>query len=205
VRAPDAPWAGSLRASARARLMLLLGAALACAACATKPSPTPPERIAFTQQLRAGWVFSDAEIRELQFYTHEEVVLERDLGGDSRSVVHGRLVVREGHNVELVEIPAGTPGIATVVTPNAIAICFEGACDATLTFQYPAPPNYPDFSGSYVAHVDQLRGNSGRVTYGALAYILHPLTYLEIDVQSLQRLETRRQVPGKRIGEKAAP
>jgi len=181
---------------------LLVGAGVCLAGCSTNSKLTQAERVDFTNTLRTSWNFSDDEIRELQFYTHDTFTLERDLGGEARNITHGRLVVRAGHDIEIIEIPAGTPGVATKVSKGAIDICFEGACDSTLIFQYPASANYPDFSGNYVTRVNDLAGNSGSVVYDGKTYTLHPLTFLQIDAQSLRRTENRRMVPGKRLGER---
>ena len=182
---------------------LLVSAAIAGGGCSTDSKLTRVERIDFTKSLRTSWNLSDDEIRQLQFYTHDAVTLERDVGGDIKSIIHGRLVVRAGHNIEVIEIPAETPGIATSVSNSVVDVCFEGACDSTLSFQYLAYGNYPN-SDNYVTKVNVLGGNSGSVVYDGNVYTLHPLTFLQIDAQSLRRTENRRIVPGKRIDERPA-
>jgi hypothetical protein len=182
---------------------LLVSAAVSDVGCSTDSKVTRAERIDFTNSLRASWNLSDDEIRQLQFYTHDAVTLERDVGGDIKSIIHGRLVVRAGHNIEVIEIPAETPGVATGVSNGVVDVCFEGACDSTLSFQYLPYGNYPN-SDNYVTKVNVLSGKSGSVVYDGNVYTLHPLTFLQIDTQSLRRTENRRIVPGKRIDERPA-
>ncbi len=182
---------------------LLVSAAISGGGCSTGSKLTRAERIDFTKTLRTSSHLSDDEIRQLQFYTHDTVTLERDVGGDIKSIIHGRLVVRAGHNIEVIEIPAETPGVATKVSENAVDVCFEAACDSTLSFQYLPYGNYPN-SDNYVTKVDVLSGNQSSVVYDGNVYTLHPLTFLQIDTQSLRRTENRRIVPGKRLDEQPA-
>jgi hypothetical protein len=63
--------------------------------------------------------------------------------------------------------------------------------------------NYPN-SDKYVTKVNVRSGDSGSVVYDGNVYTLHPLTFLQIDTQSLRRTENRRIVPGKRIDERPA-
>ena len=182
---------------------LLVSAAISGGGCSTDSKLTRAERIDFTNSLRTSWNLSDDEIRQLQFYTHDDVTLERDVGGDIKSIIHGRLVVRAGHNIEVIEIPAETPGVAIRVSNGVVDVCFEGACDSTLSFQYLSYGNYPN-SDNYVTKVNVLSGKSGSVVYDGNVYTLHPLTFLQIDTQSLRRTENRRIVPGKRIDERPA-
>jgi len=183
---------------------LLVSAAISGAGCSTNSKLTRAERIDFTNSLRTNWNLSDDEIRQLQFYTHDDITLERDVGGDLKSIVHGRLVVRAGHNIEVIEIPAETPGVATRVSNGIIDVCFEGACDSTLSFQYLAYGNNYSNLDTYVTKVNVLGRSSGSVMYDGNVYTLHPLTFLQIDTQSLRRTENRRIVPGKRIDQQPA-
>src|SRR5690348_2057514 len=57
-----------------------------------RPTATPVDRrIPFTVQLREQWKFTDDEIKSLQFYVHDTVLLSREATEGNR-IARGKLV-----------------------------------------------------------------------------------------------------------------
>src|SRR5262249_31312038 len=106
-----------------ARLVTLGGAVslIASAACAggagpaqqggvTTIAPTPTskeDRIDFTRQLREQLSLTPAEIKGLQFYLSKPITLTRELSSGERTVSHGKLVTKDGKQVEEVDVLDG--------------------------------------------------------------------------------------------------
>ena len=62
---------------------------------------------------------------DLQYFTSERIVLEREVDSHDASLAHGRIVVRRGRLVERVIVRRGTPGVAVDWGPDWIAVSFE--------------------------------------------------------------------------------
>lgn len=157
-------------------------------------------RIPFTEQLRNDWKFTDEEIKSLQFYVHDDVLISRHVTNGSRGIVKGKLVSRYGKLIDEIELPAGTPGIVILAKEDRLYICFEGDCTATLTFGCSASC-INNKEGRYNTFANDWDGNVARVDYGGESYWMKPSTYVEIDRSALDNVEkNRRVIPGKRLG-----
>ena len=115
---------------------------LAMAACQTSVTP---ERVAFTQGMRTRYDLTEPEIRALQYYVSEPVVLEKVVSRGVRHVEHGRLIVRGDTIVHQVVIARGTPGaierdesIVGQARDGTLPISFEVGAPLPFTAR---PPN----------------------------------------------------------------
>ena len=92
----------------------------------------PPDLIPFTQAMRERYDLTEDELRSVQFYSSEEIVLERVAVGGVRWIDHGKLQAREGTLVHQIVIQYATPGIVeagSIVGPHekryTIEVSFE--------------------------------------------------------------------------------
>lgn len=86
-----------------------------------------------TQEIRYQHSLSDDELRGLQYYLSDDVVLRRVVESHERRVTGThKLQLVEGKMVEQIVIEKGTPGVATAVGPDFISVSFEP--DASLQF-----------------------------------------------------------------------
>ncbi len=183
------------------RLFLLSSLILILNACAVEPVAkvipnNRDNRIPFTGQLRDDWNFTDIEIKSLQFYVHDSVLLSRQMTEGSKSIVKGKLVLRSGKLIDEIELPSGTPGLAIRVKTDRLYICFEGDCTATLTF------GCPDLCGSKYGSLAKWNDGRGKIRYGGEIYWMEPSTYIEIDKNALAKVKrNRRIIKGKRLYE----
>lgn len=81
--------------------------------------------VPFTYELRAEHRLTDAEVKNLQFYSSHQITLRREVQSRDRQITPGhKLRLISGRSVEEVLIPARTPGVATRVSEGAISVSF---------------------------------------------------------------------------------
>jgi hypothetical protein len=165
-----------------------------------RPTATPVDRrIPFTVQLREQWKFTDDEIKSLQFYVHDTVLLSREATEGNR-IARGKLVTSSGRYE--IELPAGTPGVVIRVEPDRLWLCFETDCSATLMFSCANDGCTKGWGGKYNSLVRAYTGVEEEVDYGGATYLMNPITYIEIDEDALAKVQIERRVlPGKRLND----
>ncbi len=120
----------------------------------------------FTEDLYNDSRWTDNELKKIQFYVSEDIVLVRDLGNEASVIENGEIKIREGKRVEEVVIRAGTPGVF-VFSPKVdrLAISFDEGDDNYLMFG----PN-DKANGRFVLLAKEWRKRGGVVTYGGKTY-----------------------------------
>ena len=104
------------------RRIVLLSVLVVVAACQS----TPPERVPLTAVMRQRYQLSADELRTLQYYISDRIVLERVAIGGHHTIERGKLIDRHGTLVERVVIEFATPGI---VEPSS-RVGGSGSADA---------------------------------------------------------------------------
>ena len=168
----------------------------------SSPPATLPvdRRIPFTAQLRDEWKFTDDEIKSLQFYVHDTVLLSREAAEGNR-IARGKLV--PGSNRYEIELAAGTPGVAVRVAPDRLWLCFETDCSATLMFSCANDGCTKGWGGKYNSLVRAYTAIEEEVDYGGATYLMKPMTYIEIGEDALTKMQVQRRVlPGKRLDDR---
>lgn len=178
------------------------------AGCDTLPFKLPAAlsdgrdtRIPFTDQIRAEWNLTDDEVKSLQFYIGQTVVLTRAVSDGSKSVAKGKLVLRSGQYINEIEIAAGTPGIATIVSSDEVGVCFDASCSTGTTLGFGCKKGCTDnWQGRYSSLAQSWEKNVGQVNYGGQTYSMSPATFIQIDKDALAKVQKNRRVlPGRRI------
>jgi hypothetical protein len=135
--------------------VLVAASALACAS----------RMVPLTQEARIRHKLTDEELKSLQYYVSNRIVLRRVMESEERRVTGShKLQVVAGKNVEEIVIEKGTPGVAVSVAPDLIAVSFEPG--AALQFSLrrtagPTPPPEPD-PAAYAHAPDPFPGNRPR-------------------------------------------
>jgi len=121
----------------------------------------------FTQRLydEQGW--SEAELKKIQFYTSQDIILYRDIVEGDSKIVSGEIKIRNGRKVDEVRIKKGTPGVMLFrPKDNKFAISFEaGDDDRFLIFGASAKRG-----GRYQLLAKDWKRNYGKVTYAGKTY-----------------------------------
>lgn len=143
VRPPCAPCA----------IWLLLALGLATPGCQT----TRGELVRFTEEQRLRYQLGAPELRALQYYLSDRIVLERVAHEGRGKVDRGRLIVRSGTAIQQVYVERGTRG---AVEPAAwIGEAADGRHALDVSFERGAPLRFSAAAdGSYVLSAPSQRG-----------------------------------------------
>lgn len=138
--------------------LLLFSALVVTQSCSPKLSP-------FTRKLYENAAFSDENLKQIQFYLSDDLVLTRDIEADGNAeVLGGKIRMENGRKIETIRFNRGTPGVF-LFRPDAdhFAIAFEEGDDSRyLVFG----PN-PKMDGRYVLLASEWKNRTGKVTYAA--------------------------------------
>lgn len=89
-------------------------------------SSCSPRLTPFTQKFYDSYEFKQEDLKRIQFYLSEDVVLRRDMTGGNVEIVQGEIKVVDGRKVEQIVIRKGTPGVlVTLPKENRFAVSFE--------------------------------------------------------------------------------
>lgn len=156
----------------------------------------------FTQKLYEDNNWSEADLKKIQFYLSDDVVLRREIGNGSADISDGRIRVVNGKQVAEVVIRKGTPGVF-MFSPkeNRFAVSFESdSNERYLVFG----PN-PKYNERYVLLASDWDRNQGTVTYdGRQWQVSSAAAYstLMVDLRRLQTVDvSRREAGGRKVGQ----
>ncbi len=196
------------------QLRLVVALWLACLLSAGCAKPPPAERVPFSEAMRERYRLDEADLRGLQYYISNQIVLERAVAGGTRRVEHGRLIVRGGTTVHQVVLPPGTPGwieasafVGEDERTHILEVSFERGAplrfspvepEGAYALSAPAAKPSGTFADLFVSWGRPRRfevafaGEKWRVVAGADATLL-------IETDALEKLHsTRRVLPGVR-------
>lgn len=155
----------------------------------------------FTQKMYDEFDWTEDELRAIQFYLTDDIVLRRGLSGSESKISEGKIRTIDGRKMEEVVFKKGTPGVL-LFTPktNRFAISFEEGEDKFLIFG----PSKRSASGKYL-----LRGKSwgkkyGEVTYNGKVYKTtseSAFAGLAVDLKRARKVSYKsKTVGGRKIG-----
>ncbi|THH42061.1 hypothetical protein [Neolewinella litorea] len=173
-------------------LPLLLFSLLFLTGCGPRLRP-------FTQDLYAEQQWDEADLRRIQFYLSEDVVLQRELRSGSSRIRNGSVQVINGREVEQVVFRRNTPGVFTFSPKDQrVAISFEDDDDNYLIFG-PNPKN----GNRYSLLASDWTRNSGTVNYAGREWRVSSddaYASLLIPLKRIRDEDTRgRVVRGRRL------
>ncbi len=141
----------------------------------------------------------DKDMKGIQFYLSNELILERSLTQKKSQVRDGKIIVENAGEVERIRIPAESPGVF-VFSPDGekMAISFSENDDAFLMFG----PN-PNENNRYTLLGKNWNRDYGEVTYRNKTYFVSrrsAMTGLLVDLKYKQQTRERREtLRGRRI------
>lgn len=159
-------------------------------------------RIPFTQSLRTRYNLADSELRGLQYYVSDTIVLHREVTSGLRKVSEGKLVTRSGRNIDEVIVSHSTPGVAEEVGESWLAISFE---EGTRIYFGLKESRGTGLQSKYWLKYSFQVPNRRMVSFDGIVYEAIGYSYLShllIDKESLAEIERRRRkLPGRRLPE----
>lgn len=173
------------------RYLLIIASIGFLASCSPKLTP-------FTQDLYDQNRWSEQELKKIQFYLSEDIILRRQYKEGESTIAGGKIRMVDGREVEEIIFRKGTPGVL-LFTPrtNRFAISFESnGEDRYLMFG----PN-PKAGDRYVLLAKDWDRRTGRVSYDDKVYTTtssSAFSHLLVDLRRINKLEVERRTAGGR-------
>jgi len=121
----------------------------------------------FTQNLYDEYNWSEAELKQIQFYVSQDIELYRTAEGGNSTIEDGQIKIKSKRKVDQITIKAGTPGVLSFSPKdNRYAVSFDDA-GAYLIF---GPGKKT--RGRYTLRAKEWkdRGQGGIITYNGEEY-----------------------------------
>ena len=173
--------------------LLLFGTAIIFSSCG--PTLTP-----FTQNLYEKGRWTDAELRQIQFYLSDDIVMRRELSGSLSEIRSGDIKMIDGRKIEEIVIRRGTPGVF-LFSPKSdrFAVSFEEGDDQRYLIFGPSPKA----GDRYVQLAAEWRRRDGTVTYDGRKYrvdVASAFAGLMVDLRRARRVDlASRTASGRSI------
>ncbi|MBK6730063.1 MAG: hypothetical protein IPG60_03535 [Bacteroidetes bacterium] len=154
--------------------------------------------IPYTQSLAKDAQLNDEQIKKIQFYVSNDIILYHYLDNATVDVVGGEIKIIDGRRAEEVIIESGTPGVAVGREGNQIMISFD-ADGSFLRFA----PN-PGYGGQYTLMAKDWDGRNGIVQYAGSDFYTSEgasVATLLINLQQIDESETTSKTVGGRTVE----
>jgi len=180
------------------RLQVILGLALLATGCAT--------RVPFTQGLRAKYVLTDDQLRNIQYYVSGPLTLRRDLAKGEVNITDGhRIRIVKDRRVEEIKVRPGTPGIAEIVAPHSLSVSFEKGNHLDFGRKHTDSDGNVSYQDRYQLYSEEWEYGSGQVTYaGKMYYAVDNSTsvHLTVDLREIKNFKKEtRTLRGRRLSQ----
>jgi len=148
--------------------------------------------VPYSQNIQDKYNISDAEMKQVQFYTSNDILIFRNISDADTRVISGQIKIQNGREVEEVVIPKGTPGV--IVWDDAqkrYGVSFDND-NEFLTFG----PN-PKKAHRYYLMATEWNQKIGTVTFNGQEYKTTPKSadaYLLVDLKKIDKVDVDRKV-----------
>lgn len=169
------------------------------AACATGPDRVQ-ERFAWTDGWAGRYGLTPEQLRDVQFWVSDDILLRRIATAGRRDVLRGRLYEQNDKAVDEIFVKAGTPGIVVGSGHDWIAVSFEPGSFLYFTARRDGMLLAPTRSGDtdfFRLWAQDWRGGAGIVPVNGVLYEATPASsnaYLEFERESIARTSNTRHV-----------
>lgn len=153
--------------------------------------------VPYTDAMKKRYNWTEDQIRRIQFYVSDDIVLHRQLSNSSTEIVQGKIKTIQGRKVDEIIIRAGTPGVLTELPrENKMMVSFEMGDDHSLSFG--VNPNVGD---KYVLLASEWNNGIGKLHYTGMEYYTDPdsrYAHLLVDMRKIDKMQVRQRVAGGR-------
>ena len=145
-----------------------------------------------------GW--DKAEIQRIQFYTSNDIIIQREFRNHETAIVSGKIKTIDGRKVEEVKIKKGTPGVAVKIPgEKKMQISFDVGDDSSLSFG----PN-PDRGSRFYLLAEEWNNKIGKVHYEGREFYASPRSadvFLMVDLKRIKDWDVNQRVAkGRKVG-----
>lgn len=154
----------------------------------------------FTRSLYQERNWTENELKRVQFYLSENIVMRRQVSGSTFEVTSGEIKIVDGRKVEEIVVPRGTPGILLFRPKESrFAVSFEeGNDNRYLVFG----PN-PKAGGRFVLLASEWNRRQGKVTYDGRKWDVDAgsaYSSLMVDLKKIRKVSVNsRTARGRKI------
>lgn len=150
--------------------------------------------IPFTEEFKSSNNWTDNDIKQLQYYNSEAIVLHRQLKSNETGIVSGKIKMIDGKQVEEIIIRKGTPGVISAIPDSErMAVSFEIGDDHFLTFGVD-----DQRGGRYYLRLKEYEKNKfAIVSYFGKSYNISPTalnSYLQVNLKKINKEKTDLRV-----------
>ena len=145
--------------------------------------------------------WTEDELRQIQFYLSEDIILRRQIGTDTTEFQAGEIKIVNGKEVEEVVVPKGTPGVY-LFSPQegAFAISFEAEGEERYLIFGPNPRA----NNRFTILAKNWNRETGQVSYDGKDYVIEftdAFASLLVDLKRTSKTdEESRKATGRKIG-----
>lgn len=156
-------------------------------------------KVPFTQGIRDKYKLSEAELKAIQFYTSDIIILKRGESSErEKETTEGTLTIKGGNKVEQIVIKPNTPCVVEqVYDGNRLSVSFEDGKNKYLVFG-----SMQNRNGLYVLQVLN-ENNKKAINYGEKQYYAslgNDEIFLVFKIKSLNKFEVdQKVVKGKKV------
>lgn len=174
------------------RLLLALLTLVTLSSCSKKLT-------SFTEQLYDNQRWSDSDLKNIQFYLSDDIVLRRDAGTSRSALSRGKIIIENGRRIEQVVFKKNTPGVfVRMAGRDKFAMSFENGNDKYLIFGPSKKQN-----GRFVLLAKDWKRDFGKVTYGGEVWetgSVSAYAYLQVDIDRATSVKYQtKKVKGRRV------
>jgi hypothetical protein len=157
--------------------------------------------VPYTKALQDRVVSSNLDVKKIQFFIDQKLVLRRTLGNQKSDIKGGQILFENGLYIHEVIIPKYTPGVCEGIDGDKISISFE-LQNNDLKFAA-----HNDSQGAFTLSAKNWSSGTGEITYDNATYAVKCATCADVAVTKLlvkkseaRRLQTtQRVVRGRRV------
>ena len=155
-----------------------------------------------TQDMVEQYNWSENELKQIQFYSSEDIVLRQVQRGNRTSIDGGEVNVQTGKDIREIVIKKGTQGVMLFQpSKNQIAVSFDAEDDSKFLIFGPNPKA----DGRYLLLASEWDKRKGKVTYGSTKYFVNAnrlLSGLMVDIKRKDITKfNSKQAKGRKIGQ----
>jgi hypothetical protein len=155
--------------------------------------PSCKNLVPYTDALRQSNGWSDDQMKKIQFYTSDAVVLQRKLSSESTEIVDGKIKMENGQRIEEVIIRERTPGVLVgFPRDKAMSISFEKSDDYFLKFG-----QNPNQNNRYCLLASEWTNRRGKIKYHGKDFTTSASgaeVFLMVDLRKLRKEDVNLRV-----------
>ena len=146
--------------------------------------------VPFTTTLQDKFGLTKDDLKQVQFYASEDIVLTKELSGKKNEIVRGKIKTLNNKRIDEIVICAKTPCL--VIDTNSkgnLKVSFSESDEKTLTFG-----NTPNTT-KFVLLAESWQGRTGTVNYGGEKYQVGGFGYdasLYVKMKDLRKVRKNR-------------